>query len=181
MPESLKIAYFVAMKEGPSYLGGLLITDASGIPLDFRYTEPITPTKLQSVLYGKALEGHLKEEVIQKTLLKELKQSVDLFVLPGSDLPTQSPAELKCPVLSLQKSQESPLPKVGESFRANPREVLLQVMDGANPLRVIFGTEVDMPSQESALQRLLEAGYQMDLLEPLERVQTALRTLTQPE
>ncbi len=181
MSESLKIAYFVATKQENSFLGGLLITDASGIPLDFRYTEPITPTKLQSVLYGKALEGHLKEEVIQKTLLKDLKQSVDLFILPGSDLPTQSSSELKCPVLSLQKSQESPLPKIGESFRVNPREALLQVVEGASPLRVIFGSEVDLASQEGALHKLLEAGYQMDLLEPLERVQTALRTLLQPE
>ena len=40
-------------------MGGLLLTDESGIPLDFRYVEPITPTKLQAVLYGKALESHL--------------------------------------------------------------------------------------------------------------------------
>jgi len=38
MADTLKLAYFVAMKEGASYLGGLLLTDASGIPLDFRYT-----------------------------------------------------------------------------------------------------------------------------------------------
>jgi len=50
MAESLKLAYFVAMKEGASYLGGLLLTDTSGIPLDFRYTEPITPTRLHAVL-----------------------------------------------------------------------------------------------------------------------------------
>ena len=73
MADALKLAYFVAMKEGASYLGGLLLTDVSGIPLDFRYTEPITPTRLQSVLSGKALEPHLTEEVIQRTLLKELK------------------------------------------------------------------------------------------------------------
>ena len=72
MADTLKLAYFVVMKEGASYLGGLLLTDTSGIPLDFRYTEPITPTKLQTVLYGRALEPYLKGEIIQKTLLKEL-------------------------------------------------------------------------------------------------------------
>ena len=86
MSETLKLAYFVAMKEGASYLGGLLLTDTSGIPIDFRYTEPITPTRLQGVLYGKALEPHLKEEVIQKTLLKELKSTPDLFILPPADM-----------------------------------------------------------------------------------------------
>lgn len=86
MADGLKLAYFMVVREGASFLGGLLLTDESGIPLDFRYTEPITPTKLQSVLYGKALESHLREEVIQKALLKELKGSPDLFILPASDL-----------------------------------------------------------------------------------------------
>ena len=49
MADPIKLAYFMAVKEGASYLGGLLVTDTSGIPLDFRYTEPITPTRLQSI------------------------------------------------------------------------------------------------------------------------------------
>ena len=127
MAESLKLAYFVAMKEGGSYLGGLLLTDTAGIPLDFRYTEPITPTKLQSVLYGKALEPHLKEEVIQKTLLKELKGTPDLFVLEASELAGGWSADTRCPALALQKTQEAPLSRVGEVFRASQREILLQI------------------------------------------------------
>ena len=86
MADPIKLAYFMAVKEGASYLGGLLVTDTSGIPLDFRYTEPITPTRLQSILYGKSLEPHLKEEVIQKTLLKELKTPPDLFILSATEL-----------------------------------------------------------------------------------------------
>src|SRR5512142_1481931 len=112
MAETLKLAYFVAMKEGASYLGGLLLTDSSGIPLDFRYTEPITPTKLQSVLYGKALEPHLKEEVIQKTLLKELKGSPDLFILQATELAGGWNADTRCPVLAVQKTQDAPLSRV---------------------------------------------------------------------
>ena len=108
MADTLKLAYFVVMKEGASYLGGLLLTDTSGIPLDFRYTEPITPTKLQGVLYGKALEPHLKEEVIQRTLLKELKTTPDLLILPASELAGGWSGETKCPVLSVQKTQDPP-------------------------------------------------------------------------
>lgn len=180
MPEGIKIAYFVAMKEGGSYLGGLLLTDTSGIPLDFRYTEPITPTKLQAVLYGKALEPHLKEEVIQKTLLKELKQAPDLFILPPMDLAGGWSAETRCPVLSVQKTQEPALPRVGEIFRVSPREVLLQVADNTAPLRVLFSPNMDIAAQEQVAQKLLEAGYHMDLAEPLERVVAALQALLKP-
>lgn len=181
MADSLKLAYFVVMKEGASYLGGLLLTDPSGIPLDFRYTEPITPTKLQAVLYGKALEPHLKEEVIQKALLKELKTPPDLLLLPAAELAGGWAGETKCPVLSVQKTQESPLARTGEVFRASPRELLIQVTEGAAPLRAIFAGSVDLPGQDQAAQKLVEAGYQMDLAEPLERVTAALQTLLRPE
>jgi len=179
MADGLKLAYFMVVKEGASFLGGLLLTDESGIPLDFRYTEPITPTKLQSVLYGKALESHLREEVIQKSL-KELKGTPDLFILPASDLAGGWNAEVRCPVVALQKSQENPLAHQGEIFRATPRELLLQVADGAAPVRAIFAATMDLAAQDSAAAKLIEAGYHMDLVEPMERVAAALQTLVQP-
>jgi len=179
MADGLRLAYFMVVKEGASFLGGLLLTDESGIPQDFRYTEPITPTRLQSVLYGKALESHLREEVIQKALLKELKGNPDLFILPVSDLAGGWNAEVRCPALALQKSQESPL-RLGEVFRATPRELLLQVVEGAAPVRAIFASSVDLAAQDQAAAQLIEAGYHMDLVEPMERVAAALQTLVQP-
>lgn len=181
MADSIRLAYFMAVKEGASYLGGLLVTDASGIPLDFRYTEPITPTKLQTVLYGKALEPHLKEEVIQRTLLKELKQPPDLFLVPATELAASASSEMKVPVLSVQRSQEAPLARLGESFRVSPREVLLQAAEGSAPLRVVFGAPLEATAQDATLQRLLEAAYHMDLAEPLERVAAALQSLVKGE
>ncbi len=177
----IRLAYFMATKEGASYLGGLLVVDGSGIPMDFRYTEPITPSKLQSILYGKALEPHLKEEVIQRTLLKELKGQPDLLILPAADLAAGLKGEAKCPVLALQKSQEQALPRLGEVFRVNPRELLLQLAEGAAPLRVIFAAGVEASTQEQVAQKLVEAGWQMDLLEPLERVTAALGSLVQKD
>jgi hypothetical protein len=132
-------------------------------------------------LYGKALEPHLKEEVIQKTLLKELKSAPDLFVLPPADMAGGWSGDAKCPAVALQKTQEAPLAKAGETFRVSPREVLLQCGDGGSPLRVIFASAVEPAAQEQALQKLLEAAYQMDPLEPLERVHAALQTLVKQE
>jgi len=80
-------------------------------------------------------------------------------------------------VLAVQKSQESPLAKVGDAFRAGPRELLLQLSEGAAPLRVVFAGSVDAAAQEQAVVKLVEAGYHMDLAEPLERVTAALQSL----
>jgi len=181
MAEALKLAYFVALKEGGSYLGGLLLTDPSGLPLDFRYTEPITPTRLQAVLYGKALEPHLKEEVIQKTLLKELKGTPDLFIVPATDLAGGWSGEQRCPVLAVQRTQEPPLSRLGEVLRLSSRELLVQAGEGGAPLRLVFASGMEPAAQDQAVLKVLEAAYQMDPSEPLERVHAALQALIKPE
>jgi hypothetical protein len=178
MGDELRLAYYVAIKEGASYLGGLLMTNALGIPTDFRYTEPITPTKLQSVLYGKALEPHLKGDVIQKALLKEIKSPPDLMFVQTSDLAVDF-AAANCPVLSVQRSQEPPLKETGAFTRTSSRELLVQVGDGGHPLKVIFPQGAKEAVQESALAKVVKAGYQMDVVEPMERALEALKTLIQ--
>ena len=89
--------------------------------------------------------------------------------------------ESKCPALAVQKSQEAPLARLGEVFRVSNREVLIQVTEGSAPLRVMFAGSVDHAAQEQAIPRLVDAGYQMDLTEPLERVAAALQTLVKGE
>lgn len=181
MAEAIRLAYFVALKEGGSYLGGLLLTDPAGLPLDFRYTEPITPTRLQTVLYGKALEPHLKEEVIQKTLLKELKGQPDLFIVPTTDLVGGWSGDQRFPVLAVQRTQEPPLARLGETLRLSSRELLLQTGEGGAPLRLLFAAGMEPAAQDQAVLKVLEAAYQMDPSEPLERVQAALQALLKPE
>ena len=89
--------------------------------------------------------------------------------------------ETKCPVLAVQKTQESPLAHVGDVFRVSPREVLVQTSEGAAPLRVVFGGSMDTAAQDQAALKVLEAAYHMDLAEPLERVVAALHALIHPE
>ncbi|MDR1841806.1 MAG: hypothetical protein LBQ86_07770 [Holophagales bacterium] len=181
MSDEPRLAYFVAIKEGASYLGGLLITNSLGIPIDFRYTEPITPTKLQSLLYGKALEPHLRGDVIQKALLKEIKTPPDLMFVRMSDLAGDFAVENKYPILSVQRSQEQPLPTQGATTRISSRELLVQLSEGASPLRVLFAHGLTQAEQDSAMEKVVQAGYQMDLAEPMDRTLEALRSLIHTE
>jgi hypothetical protein len=181
MGDELRLAYFVAIKEGASYLGGLLMTNSMGIPLDFRYTEPITPTKLQSVLYGKALEPHLRGEVIQKALLKDIKAPPDLMFVRVSDVLEDYAADAKFPIMAVQLSHEPHLPAPGETSRISARELLVQISDGASPLRVVFAQGLPQPEQDAAMSKLVQAGNQMDLTEPMDRTLEALRSLIQAD
>ena len=55
------------------------------------------------------------------------------------------------------------------------------VISLAISVRVLFAQAVEIADQEQALQKLLEAAYQMDPMEPLERVYAALQALVHPE
>jgi hypothetical protein len=76
----------VRADEGGAYVGGLMVTDASGLPVDFRYTDPITPTRLQRALYGGVLDRYLRSEVVLRTLLDALETAPTLLVVDDPDL-----------------------------------------------------------------------------------------------
>jgi hypothetical protein len=81
----LKLAYLRIASPRPNlYIGGLMVVDSRGLPLEFRYTEPIQPTKLQQILYGAALTPYLKRDVILETLLKQL-ESRPCCLIVGED------------------------------------------------------------------------------------------------
>ncbi|HDS30020.1 MAG TPA: hypothetical protein ENN67_03155, partial [Firmicutes bacterium] len=61
----MRLAYILAEAVDPdNWTGGLLVTDERGLPLDFRYVEPIKPSKLQKLIYGDSLTRYLKLDAI---------------------------------------------------------------------------------------------------------------------
>jgi len=54
----------IEKKSDETYVGGILISDYYGIPVEFKYTEPIKPTNLQKILYGKSIEKYLTVDVL---------------------------------------------------------------------------------------------------------------------
>src|SRR5436305_14763739 len=51
------IGYLAVTAQEPlGYLGGVLVADEYGLPVEFRHTLPVRPTKLQRALYGSALD-----------------------------------------------------------------------------------------------------------------------------
>jgi hypothetical protein len=63
---------FLSVAEEPSgYLGGYLVTNSWGRPLEFRISSAVQPNKVQQILYGDTLRGYLCGEVIGKTLIEK--------------------------------------------------------------------------------------------------------------
>lgn len=66
---------FLTVVENPELglLGGYLLLNAAGRPLEFHCTAPVRPTRAQEILYGRALEPYLYGEQIGQTLLAATK------------------------------------------------------------------------------------------------------------
>ena len=61
---------FLSVHQEPSgFVGGYLVTNSWGRPLEFRLSSAVQPNKVQAILYGDTLQGYLCGEVIGKTLI----------------------------------------------------------------------------------------------------------------
>lgn len=157
------------------YIGGVLITDIVGVPIEFRHTELVNPGRVQKILYGRSLERFLKCESMAKCLLNDLKNKPDLLVVPDAEyfLLTKSFNFL---FVKLSKAQQEPLPKHGDVVEVNESEILLQIASLREPLRVKVDRK-NAPSMESLKSLLVTLGRTMDLIEPTTRVQAALKEI----
>ena len=86
--DSLKqlLGYLTIDSQENYFRGAALVTDSRGIPTDFRYTEPVRPTKLERVLYGSALDIYLREDIILDNLLGAVEAKPSLWLLTDEDL-----------------------------------------------------------------------------------------------
>lgn len=130
----LKLGYLLVTSPVPNvFVGGLMVTDSRGLPAEFRYTEPIQPTKIQQVLYGQVLSAYIKREVILETLLKNLESRFKCLLVEDEHL-VDYPAK-GYPIVRIASTKSSPLGAVGQTQEIAPGELLLQVSAESNPDR----------------------------------------------
>ena len=85
--DQLKLGFMAAVEvEGRGYVGGLLITNHNGRPLEFQCTTPVKPDRTQEILYGKTLRPWLLGELIGKTLLDRVAIKPDMVVTSDDDI-----------------------------------------------------------------------------------------------
>ncbi len=74
------IGYISVEVENEKHTGGIIIVDERGIPVEFKYTEPVQPTQLQKIIYGRSLEEYLHVEIIAKSLLSKVENKPGIFL-----------------------------------------------------------------------------------------------------
>ena len=143
-------------------LGGYLLLNPAGRPLEFHCTAPVKASRTQEILYGPTLRAFLYGEQIGQTLLSKTKLSpvavcIESPAMLAAREFTHFPLVL---VLGEQTTSRDPEPGTASPFRLARNEVL---------------TAQQFSSDEQAIKAAWPAhADQLDLSEPFTRIREAL-------
>ncbi|QDT39589.1 hypothetical protein [Stratiformator vulcanicus] len=140
---------------GGGFVGGLLVTNRHGRPLEFQCTTPVKPTKSQEILFGEMLQPYLLGEVIAETLVRKAAVKPDI-VLTEDDA-----------VLEVRSHIDKPAGLVFES----PAQDADSIQVGRQRLRFHDGHRSD---RDLVSDRAAAIHAAVDMTEPFRRVREAL-------
>jgi hypothetical protein len=170
-----QVGYFLHLKLEEKHMGAIMVTNQIGVPLEFKYSEPVTATKLHRILYGSVLDKYLHETVIRDRLAKELQNTPSYFITSYDEkefLGVLADREM----MAIQKYALPPQEFSGSFTRVREREAIIELEGDAIFLRLAFSTN-DEAVQHTMVAWLQEMARTMDILEPLDRISTALTSL----
>jgi hypothetical protein len=156
-PASVALAFLTVIPEPTGWVGGYLVTNAWGRPLEFRLTSAVQPNRVQTVLYGPTLAEYLHADVIGKALVEKTSIRPDLIVtdcLPMLGLRSR----IDIPVIGILRDD----PADATTF-TNPRSSVPLLL----PAR--FATD-----EELVTARLEGLDPAVDLAEPFDRIREAV-------
>ncbi len=157
--DPLRLGFMETMEvEGRGHIGGLLITNQNGRPLEFQCTTPVKPNRTQEILFGDTLRPWLLGELIGCTLLDRVAIKPSLIITSDLNL------------LELRNHTTIPVACAAEA-KSKIAEQGGTIRIGGSILRfhAAHGIDAEMLSKQKHL--LPDSA---DLAEPLERVREAL-------
>jgi hypothetical protein len=63
------LGFLTIVQENNGYLGGYLVTNSWGRPLEFRLSTAVQPNRIQQILFGGSLQAYICADLIGKTLV----------------------------------------------------------------------------------------------------------------
>jgi len=174
-PSRNQVGYFCHLKLEEKHMGAILVTNQVGVPLEFKYTEPVVATKLHKILYGTVLDKYLHETVIRDRLGREVRTSPNYFITSYDEKEFLGPiAERE--IMAIQKYLVPPGEISGPFNRIREREAIIKLEEESLFLRLAFST-ANETVQHNMVSWLQEIARTMDVLEPLDRITSALTSI----
>ncbi|MBM4072404.1 MAG: hypothetical protein FJ271_26270 [Planctomycetes bacterium] len=152
MTTACNLGFLTILQESSGHLGGFLVTNQWGRPLEFRLSTAVQPNRVQQILYGPTLATYLCAEVIGKAL-------VDKTVARPQFILTDIEAALE-----LRHHVPVPVVWLGEASRGDERPESPRLTTHPHYLE-----DADMVAEWLERQ-----GKGLDLAEPFIRIRDAL-------
>ena len=86
-PDDERIGFLATLAPADNvFLGGILITNRLGRPLEFQCTAPVEPNATQILLYGPTLKQYVLNDLIGKTLVDRVAVAPHVVLVDDRDL-----------------------------------------------------------------------------------------------
>ena len=160
---NINLGFLTILQESSGFLGGYLVTNQWGRPLEFRLSTAVQPNRIHQILYGQTLQGYLAGELIGKTLVEKSAAQAQFIITDHADALHLRP-HVSTPVLLSRSAPEDSI----------ERDPLVCVRPSENKKPAIYG-HAGYPEDRAAVLDLLER-YEggMDLAEPFARIREAI-------
>ena len=155
------LGFLTVLHEPNGYVGGYLVTNVWGRPLEFRLSSAVQPNRVQHILYAGTLEPYICADLIGKTLVDKAAVPVQLIVTDRQAV-LDLRHKVECPVVWLAPAEEA---------GASGETVVRPAEPGRGPLLRHAKFPDDLPWSRELLTRLDGA---CDLAEPFARIREAI-------
>ena len=162
--KDIYLAYLSARTiEGLGAVGGLLLVNQTGRPVEFHCTSPVTTTRTQEILFGQTLDRYLFCEQIARALADELKQKPTFFLTNVSEL-IEFRSQIETPVVYVRKIENGGQePAHPPQFEIDGRAVYLmhgaQSVDGLETSLRAFHRTVPIDEPFERIAQALEEAH----------------------
>ena len=161
----LHVGFLTVLHEPTGYLGGYLVTNTWGRPLEFRLSSAVQPNRVHQILYGGTLKPYVCADLIGKTLVDKTATAVQLLVTDSEPV-LDLRLKVAVPVVWLAPADDA----LGAALAAGGA-CARPAADGRGALLCHPRFPGDVPAVRELLGRLDEG---LDLAEPLGRIREAI-------
>jgi hypothetical protein len=158
------LGFLTVLHEASGYLGGYLVTNAWGRPLEFRLSSAVQPNKVQQILYAGTLQPYICADLIGKTLVDKAGIPVQL-VLTDREIVLDLRHKLDVPVLWVTPSDDPKSVFEDES-------VVCPATTNRGAVRCHPRYPQDLAAARELLKDKVDPG--VDLAEPFTRIREAI-------
>jgi len=160
LASAVNLGFLTVLCDGNSFLGGYLVTNNWGRPLEFRLSTAVQPNRVQQVLYASTLRPYICADLIGKTLVEKAGVAVQLLL-------TDTDA-----VLELRRCIEVPVVWIAAAENVAPGSLIVSSSRGGKSTIVAHQR---FPGDVPAVQEML-AGLEglIDVSEPFQRIREAV-------